>query len=190
MNRHVLTQQLRRWLQGEFINAPGGENGVIGFGGNCGNIKNQKYPKLSPLEAKAACCELKDQCVGFSYMATSAPKSTGCFEKAKAGMIHSSGVIGYEKIGAPTGTCSLDDIKATTYVAFGVKALVVVASWSSANCTITLDIDWSALGLSAGSAKVSAPAVQGVQTAAGHGKGTGSIAITGATNGGVMLLIE
>ena len=87
-------------------------------------------------------------------------------------------------------SCSLDEIKTTTYVDFGVKALVVVASWSSANCTITLDIDWSALGLSAASAKVSAPAVQGVQTAADHGKGTGSIAITGATNGGVMLLIE
>ena len=48
----MFSPTLRRWLQGEFINAPGGENGVIGFGGNCGNIKNQKYPKLSPAEAK------------------------------------------------------------------------------------------------------------------------------------------
>ena len=132
MNRHVLTQQLRRWLQGEFINAPGGENGVIGFGGNCGNIKNQKYPKLSPAEAKATCCELKDQCVGFSYMATSAAKSTGCFEKAKAGMKHNSGVIGYEKIGTATGTCSpCASLPSSSYIGAGTSRSAPAVTWSS-----------------------------------------------------------
>ena len=163
--------------KGSYIMAPGGPGGVIGFGGACGaGASNQKYPKLTVAQAKAACCELKEDCAGFSWM-NSQPvdkPGTGCLEKKKAGMEHDAAVTGFEKAGgAVAGPCSDDDIKTTTYVNYGKSALVVVASWCAAPANVTLQIDWAALGLESGSATVTQPAIEGVQAAQKHASSSG-----------------
>ena len=45
------------------------------------------------------------------------------------------------------------------------------------------------MGLNAADAKVTQPAVDGVQTAADHGKGDGYFTVTNIDNGGAMLII-
>jgi hypothetical protein len=179
---------------GSFISAAGGASGDIGFGGDCGPPgSNQKYPKLTVEEAKAQCCELDDQCVGFSWANAVSPtvKSDGCFEKNNAGMVKDAAYDGYEKKGKGPAGCKPSDIKATTYVNFGKLAVVVISSWctSSPTATVSLAIDWTALGLTAAAAKVKQPAVEGVQTAVDHGKGDGHFTIRNVNNGGAMLVI-
>ena len=181
---------------GSFISSPGGPSGVIGFGAECGaEAGNEKYPKLTVAEAKATCCDLGAGCVGFSFATAGLPAgaaSTGCFEKAKGGMAHSQGVDGYERQGGAGAQCSEGDIKATSYVDYGVSALVVIASWCEADTNVTLQVDWGALGLDAAKATVTQPGVPGVQPAGNHGGGKGSFVIkgSGTDNGGVILLIE
>jgi hypothetical protein len=69
---------------------------------------------------------------------------------------------------------------------------VVIASWCAGggSANVTLAIDWDALGLSAATARVTQPAVSGIQLAVDHDKGDGSFTITNKVNGGVMLLIK
>jgi hypothetical protein len=62
-------------------------------------------------------------------------------------------------------------VLATTYVRDDGTALVALASWSERDETVTLEVDWSALGLPAGSA-LRAPAVEGLQAAAGVDPGS------------------
>jgi hypothetical protein len=150
---------------------------------------------LTVAEAKAQCCELGKECVGFSWSNTVPPtsKNSGCFEKNNGGMVSDKGVDGYEKTGSlPPAACESNDIKATSYVNFGHSAVVVISSWctSAPTASVTLDIDWGALGLEAASAKVSQPAVEGVQAAEDHGAGAGPIVIRNVVNGGAMLLIK
>lgn len=179
--------------KGSFINSAGGAAGDIGFGSDCGPPgSNKKYPKLSIAEAKATCCKLGAECVGFSWPVAHVGadgKNSGCFEKNKAGMAHEAGIDGYEKVG---GRCTADDIKSTTYVNYGKSAVVVIASWCAGggSANVTLDVDWAALGLSAAMARVTQPLVKGVQVAKDHGKGGGSFTITNKANGGAMLLIQ
>ena len=91
--------------KGSFINSAGGAAGDIGFGSDCGPPgSNKKYPKLSIAEAKATCCKLGAECVGFSWPVAHVGadgKNSGCFEKNKAGMAHEAGIDGYEKVGGP-----------------------------------------------------------------------------------------
>ena len=91
----------------------------------------------------------------------------------------------------PAASCAQEDIKATSYVNFGKSTVVVIASWCADEgvATVTLDIDWTAIGLNAAGAKVTAPAVDGVQAAADYGKGDGKLTIKNIVNGGVMLVI-
>eukprot|EP01046_Picozoa_sp_COSAG06_P078168 COSAG06_NODE_25818_length_628_cov_0.775047_1_plen_109_part_00 len=57
-------------------------------------------------------------------------------------------------------------IHATAYVSKGNKTLVALGSWSSTNANVTLDVDWSVLGLSASAIKtVTAPAIANFQNA-------------------------
>lgn len=58
-----------------------------------------------------------------------------------------------------------DDVLATSYVRDG-KTLVALASWAPQPTTVKLRIDWKALGLKPGSARLVAPAVERFQSAA------------------------
>ncbi|KRE95013.1 hypothetical protein ASG87_17205 [Frateuria sp. Soil773] len=58
-----------------------------------------------------------------------------------------------------------DDVLATSYVRDG-KTLVALASWAPQRTTVKLRIDWKALGLKPGSARLVAPAVERFQPAA------------------------
>jgi hypothetical protein len=48
----------------------------------------------------------------------------------------------------------------------GDKTLVALASWAPGQTSVKLQVDWKALGLSAGKATLTAPAVPGFQPAA------------------------
>ncbi|MGC1549501.1 MAG: glycoside hydrolase domain-containing protein [Rhodanobacter sp.] len=58
-----------------------------------------------------------------------------------------------------------DDVLATSYVRKG-KTLIALASWASDKTDVKLHIDWKALGIKPGTAKLVAPAVEGFQPAA------------------------
>ena len=184
---------------GAYIDSPGYSHGAIGFGADCGPPgSNKKYPELTVAEAKAACCALGDGCVGFSWKNSNPVGSpgSGCFQKTNGGTIHEANYTGYEKHcsgggGGGGGNCSSQNIKTTTYVDYGKRAVVVIASWCpSSTMNVSLKIDWDALGLEAATANVSQPAIVGVQSAADHGRGDGFLSISGAVNGGAMLVIE
>lgn len=112
-------------------------------------------------------------------------------------MVHDSAYDEYVKAGGSKpqppggGGCAQEDIKATSYVNYGKSTVVVIASWCEGGgaAAVKLGIDWAAIGLNAADAKVTAPAVAGVQASADHGKGDGQFTITNIDNGGVMLLI-
>jgi len=74
--------------------------------------------------------------------------------------IAESRMLGYWLDDAPVRT-GRDDVLATTYVRDG-KALVALASWSDRDRVLSLDVDWQALGVPAGSPAV-APPVAGLQ---------------------------
>jgi len=59
-----------------------------------------------------------------------------------------------------------DDVLATSYVRKGQKTLIALASWAPRKTNVKLAIDWKALGLSAGKAKLVAMPVEGFQPAA------------------------
>jgi len=71
-------------------------------------------------------------------------------------------MIGYWSPNCPVKT-GRKDVLATVYQAKG-KALVVVASWAKAPVKCLLKIDFKALGLDAGKARLHAPAISGLQT--------------------------
>lgn len=112
-------------------------------------------------------------CAGMSVPAGVKPgeKTHGCFKKnVDCGIIKSSGYDGYKLPGGSSSSCSsatdaAAPVIATVFVNYGVRALVVVASWCHTGVEVDLDIDWAALGLSPGSAKIILPEVPGIQKA-------------------------
>ncbi len=72
-----------------------------------------------------------------------------------------SSMIGYWVPDAPVRT-GRDDILATVYARDG-KALVALASWAEELTEVDLQIDWDALGLDAGSARITAPEIRDFQ---------------------------
>ena len=86
------------------------------------------------------------------------------------GMMNDFGIsrahmLGYWLADAPVRTGN-ERILATTYVREG-KVLVALASWSDRNETVTLEVDWEALGLAPGST-ARAPGVEGLPSRRGH----------------------
>ena len=177
-----------------WILSSGGQEGVYAFGHECGSAPQKiPYPKMTVQEAKKTCCDLADECVGFSWDAKVdvLQKGAGCLQKHKSGMAHGAGFNGYEKQGHG-GTCNVTaDVKATTFVNHGVNAIIVVASWCTSASNVTLKIDWSALGLEQASSKVIQPAMKGIQKAADHGDGSGQLTIgsTSQINSGAILVV-
>ena len=75
--------------------------------------------------------------------------------------MRSSRMIGYWVKSVPVKT-SDSLVKATVYMKPG-KALVAIASWAAGNEAINLQVDWKALGINPALAKVTAPAIAGMQ---------------------------
>lgn len=55
-----------------------------------------------------------------------------------------------------------NDILTTTFVKEG-KVMIAIASWADKDSDVTLQIDWSKLGIDPGRAKLTAPAIKGFQ---------------------------
>ncbi|WP_201316493.1 glycoside hydrolase domain-containing protein, partial [Dyella sp. EPa41] len=58
------------------------------------------------------------------------------------------------------------DVLATSYVRKGKKTLVALASWAPEKTSVKLAVDWKALGLAAGKARLVATPIEGFQPAA------------------------
>ncbi|HNC23925.1 MAG TPA: DUF6067 family protein, partial [Opitutaceae bacterium] len=78
--------------------------------------------------------------------------------------IQTSRMVGYWDSTSPVKT-GRSDILATVYRKPG-RALIAVASWASQPTEVKLDIDWAALGLDPAKARLTAPALEGLQEAA------------------------
>jgi hypothetical protein len=74
-----------------------------------------------------------------------------------------SRMVGYWVPSPPVKTGN-DDVPATCYVRDG-RTLVSLASWAPGPVAVRLQIDWKALGLDEGRAKIAAPAIAGFQEA-------------------------
>lgn len=77
--------------------------------------------------------------------------------------IEQADMIGWWVHDTPVKT-GRDDVLATSYVRNG-KTMIALASWAQDKTSVTLQIDWKALGIKQGSAKLVAPAVTGFQPA-------------------------
>jgi hypothetical protein len=168
--------------EGAYPETSRGSSGNIGFGGACGaGEPTGAYPPLTVDEAKAICCELhraNGTCVGFSFSRTidSQGRGTGCLKKdSGGGIVHNDGFDGYELPQASsqcsTAPATADDpegahsaLLATSHVAHGRMAVVVLASWCATAVNVTLALDWDALGLQPATSVVSFPTITGVQT--------------------------
>jgi hypothetical protein len=71
--------------------------------------------------------------------------------------IQSATMMGWWNKSAPVCTGN-KGVFATTYVQKGHASLVAIASWATTNQTISLQLDWSALGLKSATSEVVAPA--------------------------------
>ena len=69
-------------------------------------------------------------------------------------------MFGWWNISTPIKVAGTDDVLATAYVRQGNATLLALASWSGKNETVKLDLDFSAIGLDASSAKVIAPGLK------------------------------
>ena len=78
--------------------------------------------------------------------------------------IEQADMVGWWVHDAPVKT-GRDDVLATSYVRKG-KTLIALASWAPDQTDVTLHVDWKALGIKPGKAKLVAPAVEGFQKAA------------------------
>ena len=191
---------------GRFITGSGGAAGDIGFGSTCGPPRKFDYPAMTVEQIQQTCCNLGDGCVAFSWSSKQNPLKPGiaCARKGwgNGGYSKLPGYNGYEKTNIPRptpppgpppppppGVCPPESILATTYVDYQVRAVVVVASWCASPKQVSLQLDWAILGMREGEVEVTQPAIAGVQVAKAHGDGKGAFMVTGALNGGVILVI-
>ena len=94
-------------------------------------------------------------------------------------------MIGYWDATCPVKT-DRPDVLATVYRKEG-KTLIALASWAQQDVTCTLKIDWLALGLDPQKARLTAPAIAGLQTPVSYGA-TEKIPIPAAA--GSLLVVE
>ena len=143
---------------------------------------------MTAAEAQALCCELastNSTCVGFSIAEAkdAQGRSVGCLKKDMDGrMMHNAAFDGYALPGAPAPPpgrqCSVaassdhdkdganSAVLATVHAAPGRLAVVVIATWCTADARVTLALDWAALGLQESTSVVTTPAIAGVQAGA------------------------
>ena len=77
--------------------------------------------------------------------------------------IQDAAMIGWWEKEVPV-TTGRSDVLATVYRKDG-KSLIAIASWSKQTAHIKLQIDWNKLGINQGRARVTAPELEGLQTA-------------------------
>ena len=99
--------------------------------------------------------------------------------------IQETEMIGYWEPDCPVRT-GREDILATVYRKPG-RALIALASWAPDDAEVTLEMDWKSLGLDAGSATLTAPAIEHFQKAATFAP---TEAIPVAANKGWLLVVE
>lgn len=164
----------------------GGFSGNIFFGKTAPPAPPAQYPELTIAEAKSICCALNTAngtCKAFDVPSDTQPgiKVSGVFKKnIQCGIKHDAGYNGYRLDGgagpSPGSMCSANvtsagattSVLATSYVEYGVRALIVVASWCSGATKVGLEMDWDALGFSEDQAVFSLPAIASVQSAAAY----------------------
>ncbi len=61
-------------------------------------------------------------------------------------------------------------VLATTHVASGRLSVVVIASWCTENVTVSVDVDWDAIGLDKGVSEIMLPDIPNVQAGGKNGK--------------------
>eukprot|EP01052_Picozoa_sp_SAG31_P012719 SAG31_NODE_749_length_12378_cov_8.688818_4_plen_363_part_00 len=88
--------------------------------------------------------------------------------------------------------CGKDDVLVSSYVEFGVRTIIVVASWCSSQQLVTLQYDWSALGLSSTRAYVRQPGVAHVQLERSwrRGETNFTLVISAGVMKGAMLVLS
>ena len=72
----------------------------------------------------------------------------------------------------------------------GNATLLVVASWATTNCTVSMHVDLSALGIATSEARAVAPAMDGVQPHATFPVVSGKITIPVEAAAGWLLIIS
>jgi hypothetical protein len=77
----------------------------------------------------------------------------------------------------------------TSYVQTG-KTLLAVASWATTNLTVSLTMDWAALGLTPAAATIIAPAMAGVQPETHFNAGPSAITLPVEAAGGWLLIVS
>jgi hypothetical protein len=81
-------------------------------------------------------------------------------------------------------------VRVTSFVRYGNSTLLAVASWAATNLTVTIEIDWSTLGLDASKATVLAPALAGVQAQAKFNITATSVTLPVEAAGGWLLVVR
>jgi hypothetical protein len=127
---------------------------------------------------------------GMIYGMTSRAPWTGGDPRPVWKVWRDFGMEGSRMIGYWVGYCPVKtdhaDILATVYEKKG-KTLVSIASWASADTTIHLKINWSALDIDSSKATITAPAIRDFQPAATFKPGD---AIPVKKNKGRLLIIK
>lgn len=100
--------------------------------------------------------------------------------------IQGSEMIGYWVKDNPVKTNS-EKTLATIYRHAGKKTLISVATWEDADATVTLSVDWAALGLDPAKVTLHAPAVENFQTEASWKPGQ---TITVPKGKGLLIVVE
>lgn len=155
-------------LHNSYKEACGGSSSNRGFGGGCGSGTSPFYPKLTIKEAKTICCNMTEECKGFSFSHAmdSKQRGVGCFK-----LNDNCGITKNNKYDGYSMQCSIDDFKATTFVVFQSHALIVIASWCPNSSTVSLQLNATALGLQK-PLHMYAPAIPGIQSKKDFGNGT------------------
>ncbi len=100
-----------------------------------------------------------------------------------------SQMIGWWDADNPVDTGN-EDIKATVYVKEG-KTFLAIASWAKGTQTVSLDIDFEALGLNKDSVKVTKPSVSGFQFGSNMKKSASLLnSVKVSPNKGVVYILE
>ena len=164
------------YFDGAPCGAPAGNEACFGDGTPDG--------RLALADAQARCCA-DPLCSGMSFNPS---VESGCWKRSNSCLVGASGVDGYQKPGfVPAPAPGATATHATVFSAFGSHAVVAVATWCPAGQAATLVIDYVALGLDPARLNVTAPAIDGVQGAAGFPSAEGPFPLKG---GGIVLLLQ
>lgn len=93
------------------------------------------------------------------------PSSPGLWQVWDRFGIQASRMSGYWSADCPVRT-GREDVLATAYLRDDATALVTIASWSDADETLRLEIDWKALGIDPATARFEVPEIPGFQDSA------------------------